>query len=485
MTKVYKLFSILSIINTINVTYIDIWSCNKCCKSCRWNTDSDNRNIPNSQNGLQNTNKILFNASPQITPLNNIQNPFTGDKYNNDINENSMQPNTLYNSIREEFPFHERIALRNVGATCYMNATLQCLCNIEKLVNYFKYHQTIEKYIKNHGKSTLTYSFKYLVENLWQSKGSKYIIPQCNGKNTSNKYFSPTDFKEKISKMNPLFEGVQANDAKDLVNFIIMTLHEELNKIKNPNQSWNNTNINQTNHDMVLQNFIQNFRENNKSIISDLFYAMNGTSTKCSKCNEIKYNLQNYFFLIFPLEEVRKFKIQKIMNNSQNMMFMNPLLFQQNLNQLYNSQSVNMDDCFQYNEKIDFFTGENAMYCNRCKGQFNSYYSTKLYYGPEILIIILNRGKGIEFNVKLEFTEKIDLSNYFQLKNLGNVYNLIGVVTHIGESGASGHFIANAKSPIDGQWYTYNDDLVYKVDNFKKQIIDYAMPYILFYQKVG
>ena len=31
--------------------------------------------------------------------------------------------------------------------------------------------------------------------------------------------------------MNPLFEGVQANDAKDLANFIIETLHEELNKV--------------------------------------------------------------------------------------------------------------------------------------------------------------------------------------------------------------------------------------------------------------
>ena len=30
--------------------------------------------------------------------------------------------------------------------------------------------------------------------------------------------------------MNPLFNGIAANDAKDLVNFIIMQLHDELNK---------------------------------------------------------------------------------------------------------------------------------------------------------------------------------------------------------------------------------------------------------------
>jgi len=458
------------------------------------NNNSNRNNTPvnynfqnNAQNNInvqnQNNKKIIFNGIPQGS---NSINSEKLENFKNIIGDTIIVPASSFKSIKEEFPYHQGIALRNVGATCYMNATLQCLCNIEKLVSYFKYHQTIEKYIKNHGKSTLTYSFKYLVENLWQSPGNKYILPECNGKNSNNKYFSPTGFKDKISKMNPLFQGVQANDAKDLVNFIIMTLHDELNRItKNPDLNKNNLIIDQTNPIKVFQNFANSFAKENKSIISDLFYAMNGTSTQCSNCTEIKYNFQNYFFLIFPLEEVRKFKIQKFMNNSQNMMFMNPLLFQQNLNQLSNSQSVNMDDCFQYNEKIEFFTGENAMYCNRCKGQFNAYYSTKLYYGPEILIIVLNRGKGIEFNVKLEFTEIINLSQYFQLNNFGCVYNLIGVVTHMGESGASGHFIANAKSPIDGQWYTYNDDLVYKVENFKKQIIDYAMPYILFYQKAN
>jgi len=61
------------------------------------------------------------------------------------------------------------------------------------------------------------------------------------------------------------------------------------------------------------------------------------------------------------------------------------------MNQFNNIQSVNMDDCFQSNEKIEFFIGENAIYCNRCKGHFNACYSTKLYYGPEILIIVLKR----------------------------------------------------------------------------------------------
>ena len=74
---------------------------------------------------------------------------------------------------------------------------------------------------------------------------------------------------------------------------------------------------------------------------------------------------------------------------------------------------------------------------------------------------------------------------YVKMQNTGVQYELIGVVTHLGESGASGHFIAYCKSPISLEWYQYNDDLVTPVVNFKQQIIDYAMPYILFYQKTN
>ena len=148
-----------------------------------------------------------------------------------------------------------------------------------------------------------------------------------------------------------------------------------------------------------------------------------------------------------------------------------------------NINSVNIYDCFEYNQKIDYFTGENSMYCNFCNQQLPAYYQTLIYTAPEILIIVLNRGKGIEFNIKLEFLEELNLMNFIYFKETGVFYKLIGVVTHLGESGASGHFISYCWSPIDEKWYRYNDDIVSKVTDFKKEIIDFAMPYILFFQK--
>ena len=52
----------------------------------------------------------------------------------------------------------------------------------------------------------------------------------------------------------------------------------------------------------------------------------------------------------------------------------------------------------------------------------------------------------------------------------------------MGESGASGHFIAYCRSPIDNQWYKYNDSLVECIGNFYNDIHNFGVPYILFYE---
>ena len=66
---------------------------------------------------------------------------------------------------------------------------------------------------------------------------------------------------------------------------------------------------------MSMFNFFQqSYNQENKSIIRDLFYGINGTIYECSSCHTKKYNYQIGFFYIFPLEEVRKFKIQNLQN---------------------------------------------------------------------------------------------------------------------------------------------------------------------------
>ena len=375
--------------------------------------------------------------------------------------EYALDYQPMYPFIKNNFQFPPLIGLDNIGATCYMNATLQCFCNIEQFINYFKYDKNLIYSIKcDQKKETLSSSFKLLIEKLWPNN---YIM------NNNVKSYSPHEFKTKISIMNPLFQGIAANDSKDLVNFLIMKLHEELNVPQHQIQI-DTLNLDQTNMLLMYNTFIQNFNDTNNSKISQLFYAVNYNVTSCQNCHVNTYNFQTYFFLIFPLEEVRKYKL----NNNQFM----------NYNNIMNNNEVTIYDCFEYDKKPNIMSGQNMMYCNYCRQTCNSSMCTLLCTGPEILIIILNRGKGIQYKVKINFLEDLNLSGYISMPNTGCYYKLIGVITHLGESGMGGHFIAYCKNPINYQWNKYNDSTVTPVYDFKGEVIDYAMPYLLFYQKM-
>ena len=455
-----------------------------------YNNENDRKiHIQNiSQNFSLFLNDIKFSDNFKQINDNNISFTIIKNEKDNNDNNNIINNNDRIihkNNLKENFKSCPKKGLQNIGATCYMNATLQCFCHIEKFVEYFKYNINPNDIIEKN-KNLLSTSFKILIDNLWPDN---FDSSSPNLK----KYYSPDDFKAKISKMNPLFEGIAANDSKDLVNFIILTLHIELNKVNEINEE-NNDNgiIDQTNKELIYNTFFKEINEKNNSIISELFYGINCNVTKCPKCNYQIYNCQTYFFIIFPLEEVRKFKSniinqQNMVNNMLNPYSMYMMNGQNQFNNINNNNvnGVNIYDCFEFDRKINFMTGDNCMYCNFCKSQQDCYMCTNLVTGPEVLILLLNRGNGIEFNVKIEFYEELNLFNYIEYNNTGFNYRLIGVISHLGESGMGGHFIAYCRDPIiKNKWYKYNDAIVDEVKDFKKEIIDFAMPYLLFYQKI-
>ena len=408
--------------------------------------------------------------------LNNINNKYDYEKDNN-IDNNTFDENekSIEKAEKEIINIDEntnKIGLQNIGSTCYMNATLQCFLHIKKFINFFK-----KRNINSFPQEFLSYSFKFIIDNLWKDD----FTPNQN----QNNYFAPKEFRQKIAQKSELFKNNEANDAKDLVNFIIMTLHEELNEAKNIsnynnniNNFMNGINMNQTNKLLAFKAFTDEYKQKNKSIINELFYAINLSVTQCSICKNQLYNYQLYYFIVFPLEEIRKYKYQNYMNNMNNFNFMN-----NNFNNNFNNE-VSIYDCFDYEQKVNIMNGANQMHCNFCKTTCDSLMYTNLITGPDTLILLLNRGKGIEFKVKINFEEYLNLQKYIELKDTGYYYELFGVITHIGESGQGGHFIAYCRDPYTNIWSKFNDAIVTKVNDFHKEIINFANPYLLFYQKL-
>ena len=219
------------------------------------------------------------------------------------------------------------IGLNNIGATCYMNATLQCLSNTKDLTSYF-----LDLY-KDHPNKKMANEYHKLILNLWNRE-------------KNNTPYSPYPFKEVLSKENPLFAGIAANDSKDLINFLLERFHQELNSIIKINNNIKNKIITvneQINEQYMLNFFIQEMKENYNSPISNLFYGIMETKSKCLGCNTIKFNFQIFSFLEFPLQQVNQYYFEKgerkLINNDGK----NP--------------DVDLYECFEYYRKIDLMNG--------------------------------------------------------------------------------------------------------------------------------
>ena len=433
------------------------------------NSNIDNTNMNNSSNinnTIMNNNIILNNNNSNMINIPNCN-------MNSNISYNNFNINPFFNK-------QPLVGLNNIGASCYMNSTLQCLSQTFPLTNYFL-DQNNEYFINNDNSKSndiinlkLAPAYLELIKQLWLNQDGH----TC---------FAPYFFKNTIGKLNPLFQNNEACDAKDLIIFIIEQMHKELKyPIKDSENNNQNVELNQYDRKNALLFFINSYKKM-YSKISEIFYGFKETTNMCLNCknvfnsqnmaNPICYNYDLFNCLIFPLEEVKKMKYNNNIDNNNNFFIQN----QNNINNI-----VTIYDCFEYNQRIDNFKGQNQSYCNICKQFSDSLFCSKIFSSPNILILILNRGKDNEYDVKLYFEETIDISNYILDKDIdmrNKLYNLYGIISHTGESGPSGHFIASCKSHIDGNWYRYNDVLVGQIYDIQKEAIEFGTPYILFYQK--
>jgi hypothetical protein len=193
-------------------------------------------------------------------------------------------------------------------------------------------------------------------------------------------------------------------------------------------------------------------RAEETSIISDLFSGHIRTTNTCSYCPKLfysksqkQYSFSKFNCLIFPLKEIFNF----------------------------NKNDVTLDDCFEYNQKV------NNIYCEICG--YPSLKTSQICVSPTILILILDRGKEDISNVKLKFKENIDITRFVLLKDEDKLsYDLYAVLTHFNQN----HFVALCKNPVNKKWYKFDDESIAQINDFETEVINFGNPDILFYQKI-
>ena len=422
---------------------------------------SNNQNmIPNNMNKMNMNINNNFNMNMPMNMKMNMNNNFNMmSKNNKNMNMNKNLINNKNMNI-----FYRPVGLKNIGATCFMNATLQCLSHCDELTSYLLNSKNYNEYQNHYDIFPLTYAYANVLNSLFPPK-DKY-----------NKSFAPTYFKKVIGNLNELFKSFEANDSKDLLIYILERIHLEL-KIPNGNNNINNNIMNYNPNSKLhqLNLFLNQFNAENTSVVSKNFYGINESTVQCLNCGFCTFNFNIYNFIIFPLEEAKKFSKaqgQQLILNQRVKSFIE-------LMNNVNKGKISLKNCFEYNQKVDCLVGENEIYCNNCHRSSKANIYPRLFSTPKILCIVLNRGRGNVYKIDVDFPEIFDMAPFVTFPNNYRYYELIGVITHLGESGASGHFIAICKSRVNRQWYFFNDDIALPCTF--NDALNKGTPYILFY----
>ena len=405
------------------------------------NIDSFDDNKNNIQNNNNNNGKI---------PNNINENDNNVIIFNKRIQENNNPNDSQAQNINQNIPFY-LIGLDNIGSTCFMNATLQCLLHIHELDLYFLNEYPKDKNVLNktniesETKGELSEAYYDVIKNIKN-------FPK-NKNNERLNSFAPRKFKEVLGKYNPQFSKNEANDSKDLITYLLQTFHSELNYFGNNKAPTNLPFPDSSNRDYTYTYFCNTYNFTNFSKISQLFYGTYENITICSECHKQYYSFQKFEIISFSTYFYRKKKFDIM-------------------------------DGFKDIEKIQKLESDNKYYCNNCNKLVNAEAFTKILELPNKLILNIDYGKNKVNNVaQLDFEDEIDLKDYLSIYfRQKTKFRLCSICTHIGSSGMTGHYITYCLDKNRNIWYKFDDQRCGEVKD--KSEMKKNSPYLLIYELV-
>lgn len=342
----------------------------------------------------------------------------------------------------EEFKDRGISGLANLGNTCFMNTTLQCLSHCYEL-NTFLNKGDYKKKLNKKAESLILLEWDKLRELLW---GENCII-------------SPGGFLSSIQKVakikdKDIFTGFAQNDSSEFLGFIIDCFHTAIQ------------------------------REVTMTITGD---AESDTDRLAQKCYEMMKNMYKKEYSEF-LNMFYGIQVSKIETESGEYMNAVPEPFLTlNLalpnDSLQNNKTCTLIDCFNNYTVVEVLDGDNKVYNEKTKEKVNTKKQVLFWSLPDLLIINVKRFSNSMKKIKclVDFPlENLDLSQYVVGYNRYSYnYDLYGICNHSGGV-FGGHYTAFIKN-ANNKWYHFNDQMVVEIEDLSKLCSPAA--YCLFYRK--
>lgn len=306
--------------------------------------------------------------------------------------------------------------LFNLGNTCYMNSTIQVLCNIPE------WSEVCSKVDENEYK---------LSDNKYKRVLASYTELTKGMMSAVNGGCRPMAFRRLIAEdvRDSIYEQFATRmpcDAHEFMMYLLNNFHEALKgRCPIPSKAAS----------IAVREWCR-LLEKDYSILSRLFSGLDKISCKCLRCGNISVRWETFTMLKFRL--IAGQRIESMILTERN--------------------PISIDD---YD-------------CDKCKKNGNGKSTVEISYNlwrlPPIMFIVVHRfnDNGSKFMGALEYdSSHLTFSKLFDKecneKSKAWQWEVIGTIDHHG-SHMGGHYTAQVKHLIDKQWYLYDDESAIKLN---------------------
>ncbi|PWN42529.1 hypothetical protein IE81DRAFT_313348 [Ceraceosorus guamensis] len=354
--------------------------------------------------------------------------------------------------------------LKNVGNSCYMNATLQCLSATVPLARFLldgSYKRAINRVNPLGTQGALAEAFAQLIRVMWSE---------------SYTFVSPVTFREAITRFAPAFRGYDQHDAQEFLAFLLDGLHEDLNHVVHKPPPVEMTPAREHELETLPQQIASVkewgiYRQRNDSFVVDWFQGQFRNKLTCCTCGKTSTTYNAFMYLSLP--------IPTPLNGSKGRVTLHQCL-----------------DAFVREEVMD---KADAWHCPACKKPRKAIKRLTISRLPQILLVHLKRfafragTDKVQTAVDFPINDVLDLTNYMPShagilprgapvsasQQPPYLYRLAGVVHHFGTLN-TGHYTASVRS--QGHWHYADDSRVVKQPDVRQ--LQSSSPYILWFSRL-